>query len=489
MSVTTTPAGKTYCQRAQEIEEALRSEVPHPVGAAPRSAAQRSVTALLTATLLLALLVAPAIASADDNTATTVTGPATQPVHGQSATLTATVSNDTTPATVPKGSVQFYLDDTPIGAAVTLSVSGTAEIETAALSAGSHPVRATYLPSPGFIGSENTTTLTVGKANTTTILRITPSTTGVAGQDLAVEAEVQPTTPALGFPTGVVSFFVAGQMWAADTLDADGVSRGVAELPAISMTIAVTYEGDAHYAGSSGSAVVTVGKAGTVVALSASPNPALVNQRVTFTMTVDSLAPSMWWPSGELSAAVDSQQVPGTVTLDGSGSGGQFGRSFSSAGTYHVTAHFAGDEDFLASDAALDETVNAPGIANAAASTPAPASTPVPLTPTARAAARRLSMTVAPKRDRRRPYRFTISGSLTLPSNVTKAAGCTGKVNVVAKMKTKRVARKAATVSSACRFKTAVRVPRKGSVSITAAFAGNARITAITASAVKVQAG
>lgn len=239
---------------------------------------------------------------------------------------------------------------------------------------------------------------------------------------------------------------------------------------------------------------MTVSRAGTTVALSASPNPAMVNQSVTFIIAVDSLAPSMWWPSGELTAAVDGQPVPGSVTLDGSGSGGQFGRSFSSAGTHHVTAHFAGDEDFLASDAALDETVNAPGIANASAvNAPgianAAASTPVPLTPTARAAARRLSMTVAPKRDRRRPYRFTISGSLMLPSNVTKAVGCTGKVNVVAKMKTKRVARKAATVSSACRFKTTVTVPRKGSVSITAAFAGNARITAITASAVKVQAG
>ena len=262
---------------------------------------------------------------------------ATQPVHGQSAMLTATVVDTTISATVPVGSVQFYLDGAPVGTEVTLA-AGAAEVETAALAVGSHPVRAVYVPLPGFVASEDTTALTVGRANTTTVLRITPSTTGVAGQMLAVEADVQPTTPALGFPTGVVSFWVEGQKWAADTLDADGVSRGAVVLLAISMTITVAYEGDAYYAGSSGSAVVTVGKAGTVVALSASPNPAPVNQRVTFTITVDSLAPSLWWPSGELSAAVNGQQVPGTVTLDGSGGGGQFTRSFSSAGTYHVTA-------------------------------------------------------------------------------------------------------------------------------------------------------
>ena len=422
----------------------------------------------------LALLVTPAIASAVDATLTTVAVPAGQLVHGQTAKLTATVANTTTPATVPTGSVQFYLDQTPQGAPIALSPTGTAELVTAALSAGSYPVRAMYLPATGFSASESATMgLTVNRATTTTVLRITPATTGVAGQDLAVEADVKPTTAPLGAPSGQVSFSVAGQKFADDTLDPDGISRGSVRIPAMSLTITVLYAGDAHYAGSAGSTTVSVSKGGTVIALSASPNPAPINQPVTFTMSVDSLAPSMWWPSGLLSAAVDGQPVAGSVPLDGSSAGGgSFTSSFSTAGVHRVVAHFTGDEDFTPSDAALDLTVLGPAL-------------PV----SRRVAARGLSVKVAPKRDRSAPYRFAVSGSLQLPSSVAKSAGCSGKVTVEAKLKNKRVARKTATVSSACRFSSAITLPRKGTASITASFAGNARIAALTARAVKVRAG
>jgi large repetitive protein len=443
------------------------------VRAAPGIAAARWTAVVFAAALML---VAPAFASADEPTATAITLPVIQPVHGQTATLTATVDDTTTPATVPLGSVQFYLDGSPIGAAVALT-GHTAQVQTPALAAGTHPVRAAYIPSAGFIASEGTASLTVARATTTTLLRITPATTGVTGQDLAVEAAVTPAQPALGSPTGAVSFFVNGQKLGDDTLDGDGVSRGTVELPAVSITIVVTYSGDNHYAGSSSSTAVTVNRAGTVIALSASPNPAFVNQTVTFSLMVDSVAPSMWWPSGDLSSAVDGQPVPGAITLDGTGGTAQFTRTFASAGAHHITAHFAGDEDFLAADAALDETVNAL------------ATTPASPKPATRTAARGLSVKVAPKRDRRSPYRFTISGSLQLPSSVTKADGCSGKVTVEAKLKTKRVARKTAALTSACRFKTTVTAPRKGAISIAAKFAGNATIAAVSAHAVKVTAG
>ena len=86
-------------------------------------------------------------------------------------------------------------------------------------------------------------------------------------------------------------------------------------------------------------------------------------------------------------------------------------------------------------------------------------------------------------RDRESGFVVMIKGS------VAKSAGCSGKVTVEAKLKNKRVARKTATVSSACRFSSAITLPRKGTASITASFTGNARITAVTARAVKVRAG
>jgi hypothetical protein len=371
----------------------------------------------------LGLLVTPAVAGAADATTTTVAAPATQPAHGQTAT------------------------------------------------------------SPRFSASEGSRTLTVAPADTTTTLRVTPATAGVAGQDLALEATVVAAANPLGPPTGSVTFSVNGVRIDNVALDPSGVSRSTVELPAASFTLVAAYQGDGNYAASSGSASVSVNQAGTVIALTASPNPAAIGQPVAFSLFVDSLAPSMWWPSGVLSSAVDGQAVPGEITLDGDGSTVGFTRTFGTAGVHHVTAHFTGDEDFLAADAALDETVAAPATA------PVAPVTPVSTRPAGPATARGLSLKVAPKRDKRPPYRFTVSGSLQLPSTVAKADGCTGKVTIDAKLKAKRVARRTVSLSSACQFKTTLTAPRKGSISITAAFAGTASIAAVSARAVRVTAG
>jgi len=93
------------------------------------------------------------------------------------------------------------------------------------------------------------------------------------------------------------------------------------------------------------------------------------------------------------------------------------------------------------------------------------------------------------KRDGRPPYRFTVSGALRLPSGVAKADGCAGKVTVEAKLKAKRVARKTASLNAACQFKTTLTAPRKGSISITAAFTGTASVAALSARTVRVTAG
>lgn len=69
---------------------------------------------------------------------------------------------------VATGSVQFILDGTPFGSPVALDGTGYAvsgSITT--LSAVSHTVTATYLPTGVFTGSEGQATFTVGKASLT----------------------------------------------------------------------------------------------------------------------------------------------------------------------------------------------------------------------------------------------------------------------------------------------------------------------------------
>ena len=97
-----------------------------------------------------------------------------------------------------------------------------------------------------------------------------------------------------------------------------------------------------------------------MIALTASPNPAAIGQPVAFSLFVDSLSPSQWWPSGVLSSAVDGQAVPGAITLDGDGStSASRGRSRPPASTTSRRTSRA-TTDFLAADAALDETITGP---------------------------------------------------------------------------------------------------------------------------------
>ncbi|MDA0172911.1 Ig-like domain-containing protein [Solirubrobacter taibaiensis] len=419
------------------------------------------------------LLGFPGVAAAQDQTSTGVTTPGAPLVHGQSTTVTATVNDTTTPATQPVGSVRFYLDGAQVGGPVVLTAR-TAQLQTPALRAGQHTVRAVYDPAAGFQTSEGSTALTVGRAATTTLVRITP-TSAVAGQDLDAEIVVAPTTPALGAPSGGVALTVNGAPFAGDTLDADGVARGTAWLGAMSAAVRVDYQGDANYTGSSGTTTLAVGKAGTVVALSASPNPAAVNQVVTTSATVDSLAPSTWWPSGVLTGSVDGQPVPGAITIDGPGQGAALTTSFTSPGLRRLGAHFAGDMDFLDADAALVLTITGPPTNTVPLRRPQPA--------------RGLTLKASPSRDRRAPYRFALSGTLQLPGSVAQADGCSGRVTVEAKLKSRRIVRKTTTVNRACRFSTTFPVTRKGTVSVTARFDGNDSVGAASARPIKVKAG
>ena len=89
---------------------------------------------------------------------------------------------------------------------------------------------------------------------------------------------------------------------------------------------------------------------------------------------------------------------------------------------------------------------------------------PATVTPVVRpVAARGLSLALAPKRDRRAPYKFTASGALRLPAGVDEAErSCSGKITIQAKLKTKKVASKTVSLTSACRFKAALTTRTQG---------------------------
>jgi hypothetical protein len=115
---------------------------------------------------------------------------------------------------------------------------------------------------------------------------------------------------------------------------------------------------------------------------------------------------------------------------------------------------------------------------------------PATVTPAAvKPAAKSVSATAKPKRDRSKPYAFTFSGTVSLPAGVTKANGCSGTVTITLKKATKTVASKTATLKKDCTYSAKVTVKSKAKLQGKARFGGNSAVGAKTSGAVSVRAG
>ena len=105
-------------------------------------------------------------------------------------------------------------------------------------------------------------------------------------------------------------------------------------------------------------------------------------------------------------------------------------------------------------------------------------------------AASRLSLTVRPRRDRSRPFRYKVSGKLA--GFIADTTTCKGNVRVRARQRSKTVA--SATVrlrlaSGACTYRAALNLKREGRPMLIARFSGSTNLAADKSSPVKVRAG
>jgi len=126
------------------------------------------------------------------------------------------------------------------------------------------------------------------------------------------------------------------------------------------------------------------------------------------------------------------------------------------------------------------------------------------------------SSKVSPKRDKKKPYKFKVSGTvkfplalcapnapssgclpITCPPGVTLARYCTlptiaricsGKVKITFKSKRASVS-KTTSVSTSCKYKKSVTLKKKGKYKVTAKFGGNTILKSSTASKKNARAG
>ncbi|MEQ1646587.1 MAG: DUF4394 domain-containing protein, partial [Pyrinomonadaceae bacterium] len=186
-------------------------------------------------------------------TTTTVTSSANPSVVGQSVTFTATVA--TTPVGgTPTGTVQFFDGASPLGAPVALSgLVSQAQVTTSALTLGNHTITAQYTSNnaafPNSSGSMTGNPQVVTLGTTTTTVTAAPASPSTFGQSVTFTATVAAVAPAVGPPTGTVSFNIDGNIYCANTpLNGSGVATctqaGLPALPAGLRNVVAIYSGN-----------------------------------------------------------------------------------------------------------------------------------------------------------------------------------------------------------------------------------------------------
>jgi hypothetical protein len=136
--------------------------------------------------------------------------------------------------------------------------------------------------------------------------------------------------------------------------------------------------------------------------------------------------------------------------------------------------------DQFVPDPHTGDIVNSCALARSAAAPAAGGSTPAAghrLRP-------RVTLRVSPRRDRRAPYRFRISGRVLLPGGVTRAQACgSGTVSLKLRSRNRTAAAKRAKVGAKCRFRTrfTLKALRRGRPLVKARFNGNRALLPATA--------
>jgi hypothetical protein len=157
-----------------------------------------------------------------------------------------------------------------------------------------------------------------------------------------------------GSPTGTVTFSDGSTMLGQVTLSAGTASYSTAALSIGTHSITAAYSGDAHFGGSTSSVVSqVVQQADTGTALTAAPNPANVNQSITFTASVTS--GSSGAPTGTVSFMDGATQI-GSSSLNGNGIA-TLSISTLTVGTHSLTAVYGGDSNFNGSTSSAASVV------------------------------------------------------------------------------------------------------------------------------------
>ncbi|SDJ09650.1 Protein of unknown function [Frankineae bacterium MT45] len=294
-------------------------------------------------------------------TSTAVSTDSSPGVVGQAVTFSAQVSAPTGAGT-PTGSVTFSGQGGVLCSAVAVDGSGTATCTTSYPTPGSDSVSAVYSGGGGFAGSTGTVAQSVAKASTSTVL-VTAPAHPVVGQPVTYTATVAVTAPGAGVPTGTVTFTGAsGPLCTAAPLNGtspDTASCTTTYTAAQTDSVSAAYSGDSRYLTSADSTSQPVASAATTTTTVVSPDAPVVGQSVTYSATVDVVAPGSGRPTGTVSFTGAAGVICAAAPLAGTGPvTATCTTSYAAAQTDSVTAAYSGDGGFAASTSTLPVTIH-----------------------------------------------------------------------------------------------------------------------------------
>ncbi|MFW6867411.1 Ig-like domain repeat protein [Nocardioides sp. CPCC 206347] len=272
-------------------------------------------------------------------------------VYGQPVTLSATV----TPGSgTPTGEVIFTVSGDEVGRD-SVDANGDASVVVSDLAVGSNQVVATYSGDDVYDASAaSPRNVTVNKAAVTVALSATDTTT-VTGEAVGHTATVAVQAPGGGSPNGTVQLLVDGNAVGAavDLTNGSATFPPLTSLTAGEHTVSASYSGSGRYLAGSDQVEHDVAPAVTTVALLANPSPSVQDQPILLTASVAAVSPGSGSPSGTVTFLADGEPVGSApVTTDGSGTRATLDLTDLAPGSYQLTARYAGDADYTASESA-----------------------------------------------------------------------------------------------------------------------------------------
>ena len=304
------------------------------------------------------------------NMITTTTGltaaPPTPVTQGTSVVFTATVTPGTTGGPTMTGTVQFKVNGTNLGTAVTI-VGGVAQsAATTTLPVGANAITAVYSGDSSY-GTSTSTTLTytvTAVVSTTTAIVAAPPSPQTVGTSVTFTATVTPGTTGGPTMTGTVQFKVNGTNLGTAVTISGGVAHSIATtaatLPIGANAITAVYSGDINYGTSTGNLTDTVNAITTTTGLTAAPpSPVTVGTSVVFTATVTPGTTGGPTLTGTVQFKVNGTNLGTPVTIV-AGVAQSAATTTLPVGANAITAVYSGDSNYgTSTSSTLTYTVNA----------------------------------------------------------------------------------------------------------------------------------